>query len=153
GATGAEGAEAGRRHPAGTGMKKFTFAAGVAAALGLAAFGASHWGYWPFQGAVAQAPRQNTPRAVPVDVARAVKKKVPVRVDLLGTVTPIRSVAVKTRVDTEITEVHFSDGAMVKEGDLLFSLDKRAIEAQIKQTEGVLAAARAQREQAMRDVE
>jgi RND family efflux transporter MFP subunit len=134
-------------------MKRLTFAAGVAAALGVAAFGAAHWGYWPFQGTVAQAPRQNTPRAVPVDVAVAVKKKVPVRVDLLGTVTPIRSVAVKTRVDTEITEVNFSDGAMVKEGDLLFSLDKRAIEAQIKQTEGVLAAAKAQLEQAKRDVE
>jgi hypothetical protein len=31
-----------------------------------------------------------------------VKKKVPVRVDLLGTVTPIAGVAVKTRVDTEV---------------------------------------------------
>ena len=38
------------------------------------------------------------PRAVPVEVVTAVKKKVPVRVDLLGTVTPIASVAVKTRV-------------------------------------------------------
>ena len=42
------------------------------------------------------------PRAVPVEVVTAVKKKVPVRVDLLGTVTPIASVAVKTRVDTEV---------------------------------------------------
>ncbi len=125
----------------------------MAAALALAAFGAAHWGFWPFQGAVAQAPRQNTPRAVPVDVAIAVKKQVPVRVDLLGSVTPIRNVAVKTRVDSEIVGVHFSDGATVNQGDLLFTLDKRAIEAQIKQLEGVLAAAKAQLEQATRDVE
>jgi multidrug efflux system membrane fusion protein len=134
-------------------MKRRTLVVGVAAALALAAFGAAHWGFWPFQGAVAQAPRQSTPRAVPVDVALAVKKQVPVRVDLLGTVTPIRNVAVKTRVDSEIVGVHFSDGATVNLGDLLFTLDKRAIEAQIKQTEGVLAAAKAQLEQATRDVE
>jgi multidrug efflux system membrane fusion protein len=134
-------------------MKRLTLTLGVAAALALAAYGAAHWGYWPFQGAVAQAPRPNTPRAVPVDVATAVKKQVPVRVDLLGSVTPIRNVSVKTRIDTEIVGVHFNDGAQVQQGDILFTLDKRAIEAQIKQTEGVLAAARAQLEQATRDVE
>jgi RND family efflux transporter MFP subunit len=134
-------------------MKRLTLALGVAAALALAAYGAAHWGYWPFHGAVAQAPRQNTPRAVPVDVAVAVKKQVPVRIDLLGSVTPIKNVAVKTRVDSEIVGVHFNDGAQVQQGDVLFTLDKRAIEAQIKQTEGVLTAARAQLEQATRDVE
>jgi RND family efflux transporter MFP subunit len=134
-------------------MKRSALALGVAAALALAAFGASKWGFWPFQGAVAQAPRKAAPRAIPVDVALAVKKTVPVRVDLLGTVTPIRSVAVKTRVDSEIVGVHFSDGATVKQGDLLFTLDKRAIEAQIKQVEGLLNGARAQLEQATRDVE
>jgi len=134
-------------------MKRVTLALGVAAALALAGFGAAHWGYWPFQGAVAQAPRQNTPRAVAVDIATAVKKHVAVRVDLIGSVTPIKNVAVKTRLDSEIVGVHFNDGAQVQQGDVLFTLDKRAIEAQIKQTEGVLAAAKAQLEQASRDVE
>ena len=71
---------------------------------------------------------------VPVDVATAVKKSVPVRIDLLGTVTPIASVAVKPRIDSEITDVHFDDGAMVRKGDMLFTLDSRAIDAQIRQT-------------------
>src|SRR6202008_1053611 len=118
----------------------------------LAAYGAVHWGYWPFQGAVAQAPRQNTPRAVPVEIATAHKKVVPVRIELIGTVTPIASVAVKTRIDSEILEVHFRDGATVKQGDLLFTLDSRAIEAQIRQAEGQLARDRAQLEGALRDV-
>ena len=108
-------------------------------------------GFWT-GGAVAQAPRQNTPQAVAVEVAPVVKKIVPVRIEALGSVTPIASVAVKPRVDTEITEVHFRDGAMVKKGDLLFTLDSRAIEAQAKQIEGLLAGARANLEEAERDV-
>ena len=66
------------------------------------------------------------PRGVPVDVATAVKKKVPVRLEALGTVTTIASVAIKPRVDSEIIGVHFDDGARVKQGDLLFTLDSRA---------------------------
>ena len=134
-------------------MKKRTLALGTAAALVLASVAAVKWGYWHPDGAVAQAPRQASPRSVPVDVAIAEKKKVPVRVDLLGTVTPIASVAVKTRVDSEITAVHFKDGEMVAQGAPLFTLDSRTIEAQIKQVQGLLAGAKAQLEQAQRDVE
>ncbi|HEY2183563.1 MAG TPA: efflux RND transporter periplasmic adaptor subunit [Xanthobacteraceae bacterium] len=94
----------------------------------------------------------NAPPTIPVETATAVKKSVPVRIEVLGTVTPIASVAVKPRVDTEITGVHFRDGAMVKTGDLLFSLDSRALEAQAKQIEGLLAGAKANLEQAERDV-
>jgi RND family efflux transporter MFP subunit len=75
-----------------------------------------------------------------------------VRVDLLGTVTPIASVAVKTRVDTEILAVHFQDGAVVRAGDILFTLDARAVEAQLHQAEGTLAKDQAQLEGAERDV-
>jgi multidrug efflux system membrane fusion protein len=134
-------------------MKRWTFGLGVTAALALAAYGAATYGYWPFHGAVAQAPNQkNAPRVVPIEVATAAKKKVPVRIELLGTVTPVASVAVKTRIDTEITEVHFRDGATVKQGELLFTLDSRAIEAQIRQAEGQLARDRAQLEGAQRDL-
>jgi len=134
-------------------MKNWTFGLGVTAALALAAYGAATYGYWPFHGAVAQAPSQkNAPRVVPVEVAKAEKKRVPVRIELLGTVTPMASVAVKTRIDTEIVEVHFRDGATVKQGELLFTLDSRAIEAQIRQAEGQLARDKAQLEGAQRDL-
>src|SRR4051794_10860242 len=133
-------------------MKKRTLALGAAAALVLATVVAVKWGYWQPEGAVAQAPRQTTPRVVPVDVVIAQKKKVPVRVDLLGTVTPIASVAVKTRIDSEIIGVHFRDGATVRQGDLLFTMDGRAIEAQIHQIEGQLARDKASFEGAERDV-
>ena len=91
-------------------------------------------------------------RVVPVETALAERKKVPVRLDALGSVTPIASVALKARVDTNITAVHFSDGALVKQGDLLFTLDGRAIEAQIAQTQGAIARDQAQLDGALRDV-
>ena len=109
---------------------------------------------WNPPGAVAQAPRPDPQaRGVPVITAVAEKKKVPLQVELLGTVTPIASVAIKSRLDTEIVGVHFNDGAMVKQGDLLFTLDGRAIEAQIRDLEAVLVSARAQLEQNERDLE
>jgi membrane fusion protein, multidrug efflux system len=126
---------------------------GVAAALALAGGFAVMRGVWTPQGAVAQSPKAKGERAVPVEVAKAVKKKVPVRIDLLGNVTPIAAVAVKPRIDSEITEVHFGDGAIVRKGDMLFTLDHRAIDAQIRQTQGILDGAKAQLEQAQRDVE
>lgn len=91
-------------------------------------------------------------RPVPVEVAPAVKKPVPLTLDALGTVTPLASVAIKSRLDTEVLAVHFEDGAAVAKGDLLFTLDGRSLEAQIRQAEGLLARDRAQLEGAERDL-
>jgi len=108
---------------------------------------------WTPDGAVAQAPaRPPAERTVPVEVATAARRQAPVSVEALGTVTPMASVAIKSRLETEIVAVHFRDGDAVKEGDLLFTLDGRALEAQVAQTEGVLARDKAQLEQAERDV-
>ncbi len=109
-------------------------------------------GFGSSKGAVAQSQRQGQARGVPVEVAVAEKKMVPVRVESLGTVTPMASVAIKTRIDTEIVAVHFADGAFVKKGDLLFTLDSRALEAQLREKEGTLARNRAALEGAERDV-
>ncbi|KIZ47367.1 MULTISPECIES: efflux RND transporter periplasmic adaptor subunit [Rhodopseudomonas] len=92
------------------------------------------------------------PRVVSVDMAKAERKPVPVEVDSIGTVTPISSVALKSRIETTISAVHFQDGAKVKEGDLLFTLDSRQIDAQLAQAEGNLARDRAQLAGAERDL-
>jgi membrane fusion protein, multidrug efflux system len=140
-------------------MKKRNLVLGGAAVLALAAVAGAEtgrlpagWNPWARAEGTAQAERRPAERAVPVDVTMAVKKRLPVRVDLLGTVTPIASVAVKTRVDTEIVGVHFQDGAMIRQGDILFTLDARAIEAQLHQAEGTLSKDQAQLEGAQRDV-
>jgi RND family efflux transporter MFP subunit len=133
-------------------MKKRTWFVGVAAALALAGVAVFVWNDAPTQRAAAQAPRGGQ-RMVPVAVATAVKASVPVRLEALGTVTTIASVAIKPRVDTAIIDVHFSDGARVKQGDVLFTLDSRQIEAEIKRVQAVIAGAEAQLEQAQRDVQ
>jgi RND family efflux transporter MFP subunit len=105
---------------------------------------------WMGTGASAQGPQR--PRVVSVELAKAERKPVPVDVDSIGTVTPISSAALKSRVETTIVAVHFEDGAKVNEGDLLFTLDSRQIDAQIDQAEGTLAKDRAQLAGAERDL-
>jgi RND family efflux transporter MFP subunit len=103
--------------------------------------------------AAAQGPAGRAgPRTVAVEVATAVRKPTPVLVEALGTVTTMASVAIKTRLDNEIVGIHFTDGADVKQGDLLVTLDSRAIEAQIAQAEGTLARDQAQLDGAERDL-
>jgi RND family efflux transporter MFP subunit len=105
---------------------------------------------WMGTGASAQGPQR--PRLVSVELAMAERKPVPVDVDSIGTVTPISSVALKSRLETTIVAVHFEDGAKVNEGDLLFTLDSRQIDAQIEQAEGMIAKDQAQLEGAQRDL-
>jgi RND family efflux transporter MFP subunit len=104
---------------------------------------------WMGSNASAQGPQR--PRVVSVELAKAARDLVPVDVDSIGTVTPISSVALKSRVETTIVSVHFEDGAKVSEGDLLFTLDARQIDAQIEQAEGMLARDQAQLVGAQRD--
>ena len=98
-----------------------------------------------------QAPARPAQRSVAVTTGIAVKKTTPVALNALGNVTTVASVAVKPRIDNEIVGVHFQDGAEVKEGDLLITLDKRALEAQLRQAEAQLARDKAQFEGAERD--
>ncbi len=133
-------------------MKKRTFVLGAVVVLAAAGIVVAATRGWWSGGAVAQAPRPNVARAVPVEVATASRKTIPVRIEVLGSVTPIASVAIKSRIDSEIVGVHFSDGGMVQKGDLLFTLDTRALDAQIKQVRGMLEGAKANLEQAERDV-
>jgi multidrug efflux system membrane fusion protein len=77
---------------------------------------------------------------------------VPVRLEALGTVTTMAAVAVKPRIDSEIIAVKFEDGQRVKQGDVLFVLDSRSIETEIRRVEAVITGAEAQFEQASRDV-
>jgi RND family efflux transporter MFP subunit len=107
-------------------------------------------GFWTTDGVAA---RTQQARVVPVETATAERKTVPVRIEALGSVTPVAAVAIKTQVDTTITEVLFRDGARVEKGDPLFRLDCRQIEADMKRVEAVINGAQATFEQAQRDVE
>lgn len=82
-------------------------------------------------------------RPVPVLIGKSARKSLPYRIESIGTVQAIASVTLRSRVDSQVDEVLFEDGAMVKAGDVLFRLDSRALEAQIRQAEATLARDRA----------
>jgi len=79
----------------------------------------------------------------PVTVARAEHKTVPLTITAIGNVQPIESVAVKARIDGQIMTVHVRDGQDVRKGQLLFELDARSLEAQLKQLQAQEARDRA----------
>ena len=132
-------------------MKKRTLILVVGAIAIATAAGFFTRSSWMGGSSNAQGP-QRVSRDVSVELAKAERKSVPVDVDAIGMVTPISSVALKSRLETTILAVHFEDGAKVNEGDLLFTLDSRQIDAQIEQAEGVLAKDQAQLEGAQRDL-
>ncbi len=74
------------------------------------------------------------------------------RLTVLGTVTPLQSVAVRTRVDGQITAVLFHEGDTVRAGQPLFRLDDRAVRATIAQNRAAMASAAATRAQAAADL-
>lgn len=76
---------------------------------------------------------------VPVATAVAVARDMPVELTAVGTVEAVATVNVKSRVSAELIGVHFKEGQEVKQGDLLFTLDKAPIEAAIRQAEAQLA--------------
>ncbi len=68
----------------------------------------------------------------------AQREDVPIFLSGLGTVTGLRTVTVKSRVDGELIRVAFQEGQIVQAGQLLAEIDARAFEVQLKQTEGQL---------------
>jgi len=111
--------------------------------------------WWTFGSSGTQTAQQKKkgPVAISVLAGKAQRKDVPFRVESLGTVQPLLTVSIRSRVDSQVVKVHFEDGAKVNEGDMLFTLDSRSIDAQISQAEATLARDKAQLEKAYRDVE
>jgi len=91
--------------------------------------------------------------AVPVSVAAALQKPMPVQIETIGRVQTISSVAVKSRMDGMITAVPVSDGQEVKAGTVLFRLDDRQAQAQLHQAQANLVRDKAQLENSHRDLD
>lgn len=132
-------------------MKRLAGLLLVAALVGAGAFLWPRANHAPADVAAANQPAQ-TPTVV-VGVAMAASKPVPVEFGTIGTVTTFATVALKSRIDGEIMEVHFRDGQDVKAGDLLFTIDSRTIRAQLEQAQANLARNQALLVSAQREVE
>lgn len=91
--------------------------------------------YSASQAAKAQAAQKDAPRvaAVPVSIAPVQKVDFPVYLTGLGTVQGFNTVQVRTRVDGQIDKIAFTEGQMVKQGDLLVEIDPRPFQAVLDQ--------------------
>jgi membrane fusion protein, multidrug efflux system len=91
---------------------------------------------------------------VPVQVAQAVQKNVPVQVKAIGNIEAYTSVAIKSQVSGQIARLHFTEGSDVEKGALLVSIDPEPFQATLSQFEAALAKDQAQakfaREQVLR---
>jgi len=85
---------------------------------------------------------------VPVVVAIAKTRDVPVELDIIGNVEASSTVTIKPQVSGELTKVLFREGDFVKAGDPMFEIDRRTLEAQIRQAEANLARSEALSRQA-----
>lgn len=77
-------------------------------------------------------------RAVPVNVATAVRKDVPVQLQEIGTVEAEATIQIKSLVEGQVAQVHFDDGAHVRKGQPLFTIDPRPFQAALAQAQANL---------------
>jgi multidrug efflux system membrane fusion protein len=103
---------------------------GLALILGVGA--ALYWRRAPDQ----QSKAPKTPPPIPVLVAQAEKGNIGVYVTGLGTVTPLNTITVTTRVDGQLMTVGYKEGEMVQKGAPLVEIDPRPFQVQLEQAEG-----------------
>lgn len=80
--------------------------------------------------------RDAASRVMPVVAQPAVKKDINVYLSGLGTVTPLKTVTVRSRVDGQLMRVLFREGQLVREGEMLAEIDPRPYQAALTQAEG-----------------
>jgi len=92
-------------------------------------------------------------QAAPVRIAKVETRTVPVRLETIGAVQSRSTVQVRSRVDGQLIAAAFKEGQWVKKGDLLFRIDPRSFEAQLRQAQANLARDQAQLVKARSDLD
>jgi len=107
-------------------------------AAGILGVGAGIWYFTATQSKPPEPERAKGPPASPVAVATAVTGDIALNLDGLGTVTPLATVTIRTRINGQLTRLGFTEGQMVKQGDFLAEIDPRPYRIAVNQAEGLL---------------
>jgi membrane fusion protein, multidrug efflux system len=91
-------------------------------------------------------------RPTPVFTAKVTRDDMPVWIEALGRVTPRQQVVLRSRIDGELQKLHFTEGQIVKKGQLLAEIDPRALQTQLAQQKAQLAQQKALLDNAKRDL-
>jgi multidrug efflux system membrane fusion protein len=93
------------------------------------------------------------PELPPVRVVQAETRSIAVTLKALGTVTPVNTVVVRSRLDGELVRIHFTEGQRVKAGEVLAEIDPRPYQSALAQAEGQRAENQARLANARADLE
>lgn len=77
--------------------------------------------------------------AVPVTTAPVVRKAMPIEIQVIGSAEPYATVAIRSQTTGQLLKVNFREGDIVQQGQVLFELDRRPLEAALEQAEANLA--------------
>lgn len=113
----------------------------VLAAISLAVVAAVTYHFWPKAAApapTAQRPMSPWAMPVPVRVITAAPSDLRVQVKAIGTVTPLNTVVVQSRVSGPLQKLHFNEGDKVEQGQLLAEIDTADYQVQLAQAQGQL---------------
>ena len=120
-------------------MKRLRTLLGIG--LGLAVVAGAGWYITTHSGSSSssrQAGRFGANAPIPVGLAAATKGDIPIVIKALGTVTPLATVTVKAQITGQLTQVAFTEGQSVKQGDLLAVVDPRPYVVALQQAQGTL---------------
>lgn len=121
--------------------------------MGVLAAGLVAFGGWAWLGGDAGAKAAPAPARVPVNVARVERRDVEQQVSGIGTVTSLHNVVIRTQIDGQLTRLLVSEGQMVEAGELLATIDDRAVVAALEQAQASRASNQAQLKSAEQDLQ
>ncbi|OTJ08773.1 efflux transporter periplasmic adaptor subunit [Pseudomonas aeruginosa] len=121
--------------------------------VGMLAAGLVAFGGWAWLGGDAGAKAAPAPARVPVNVARVERRDVEQQVSGIGTVTSLHNVVIRTQIDGQLTRLLVSEGQMVEAGEVLATIDDRAVVAALEQAQASRASNQAQLKSAEQDLQ